>query len=292
MELLKELNYQGKEVRILELEGKPYFVGKDVAELLGYSNPNKAIRDHVKNKHKLTERIVHSGQYREVIMISEPGLYRLILRSNLEQADKFSDWVTEEVLPDIRKYGMYINDDFAKAIIDNPQEAREEMSKYFNESQRLKEIVKSLQEENSILKQAEVDLLEVEKKLEFLQDRPENTDWKTEANKRVRQLTPKITGFVKQNFGQAWNEVYREMLYSENINIKAKHTRRLKKMEMDNIPKSTIDNTKIIDTIGTDIEYVDKMFNAISNLEEKYTFKKNEISQEVPCCFGDELLDF
>lgn len=91
MELLKELNYQGKEVRILELEGKPYFVGKDVAELLGYSNPNKAIRDHVKNKHKLTERIVHSGQYREVIMISEPGLYRLILRSNLEQADKFSD---------------------------------------------------------------------------------------------------------------------------------------------------------------------------------------------------------
>ena len=48
MELLKELNYQGKEVRILELEGKPYFVGKDVAELLGYSNPNKAIRDHVK----------------------------------------------------------------------------------------------------------------------------------------------------------------------------------------------------------------------------------------------------
>ena len=294
MELLKELNYQGKEVRILELEGKPYFVGKDVAELLGYSNTRKALSDHVDEEDKKDGVTIRDsiGREQKPVLIDESGIYSLIFSSKLESAKKFKRWVFKEVLPDIRKYGMYINDDFAKAIIDNPQEAREEMSKYFNESQRLKEIVKSLQEENSRLKQAEVDLIEVEKKLEFLQDRPENTDWKTEANKRVRQLTPKITGFVKQNFGQAWNEVYREMLYSENINIKAKHTRRLKKMEMDNVSKSTIDNTKIIDTIGTDIEYVDKMFNAISNLEEKYTFKKNEISQEVPCCFGDELLDF
>lgn len=294
MELLKELNYQGKEVRILELEGKPYFVGKDVAEVLGYSNTREALKYHVDSEDKIHGVAIRDsiGREQRPVLIDESGIYSLIFSSKLESAKKFKRWVFKEVLPDIRKYGMYINDDFAKAIIDNPQEAREEMSKYFNESQRLKEIVKSLQEENSRLKQAEVDLLEVENKLEFLQDRPENTDWKTEANKRVRQLTPKITGFVKQNFGQAWNEVYREMLYSENINIKAKHTRRLKKMEMDNIPKSTIDNTKIIDTIGTDIEYVDKMFNAISNLEEKYTFKKNETSQEVPCCFGDELLDF
>ena len=293
MELLKELNYQGKEVRILELEGKPYFVGKDVAEILGYAKARNAIAKHVDDEDKKDAPIQGTlGGTQQMTIINESGLYSLIFSSKLESARRFKRWITSEVLPDIRKYGMYINDDFAKAIIDNPKEAREEMSKYFNESQRLKEVVKSLQEENSRLKQAEVDLIEVEKKLEFLQDRPENTDWKTEANKRVRQLTPKITGFVKQNFGQAWNEVYREMLYSENINIKAKHTRRLKKMEMDNVSKSTIDNTKIIDTIGTDIEYVDKMFNAISNLEEKYTFKKNETSQEVPCCFGDELLDF
>ena len=231
MELLKELNYQGKEVRILELEGKPYFVGKDVAELLGYSNTRKALSDHVDEEDKKDGVTIRDsiGREQKPVLIDESGIYSLIFSSKLESAKKFKRWVFKEVLPDIRKYGMYINDDFAKAIIDNPQEAREEMSKYFNESQRLKEIVKSLQEENSRLKQAEVDLIEVEKKLEFLQDRPENTDWKTEANKRVRQLTPKITGFVKQNFGQAWNEVYREMLYSENINIKAKHTRRLKK---------------------------------------------------------------
>ena len=293
MELLKELNYQGKEVRILEIEDKPYFVGKDVAEILDYAKARNAIAKHVDDEDKKDAPIQGTlGGTQQMTIINESGLYSLIFSSKLESARRFKRWITSEVLPDIRKYGMYINDDFAKAIIDNPKEAREEMSKYFNESQRLKEVVKSLQEENSRLKQAEVDLIEVEKKLEFLQDRPENTDWKTEANKRVRQLTPKITGFVKQNFGQAWNEVYREMLYSENINIKAKHTRRLKKMEMDNVSKSTIDNTKIIDTIGTDIEYVDKMFNAISNLEEKYTFNKNETSQEVPCCFGDELLDF
>lgn len=292
LQVITEQEVLGKAFKVYGTQEEPLFLAKDVAEMIEYDKTSThKMLESVDEDEKLLGTIFRSGQNRELRFLTEHGLYEVLMQSRKPIAKQFKKRV-KTILKDIRKYGMYINDDFAKAIIDNPQEAREEMSKYFNESQRLKEIVKSLQEENSILKQAEVDLLEVEKKLEFLQDRPENTDWKTEANKRVRQLTPKITGFVKQNFGQAWNEVYREMLYSENINIKAKHTRRLKKMEMDNIPKSTIDNTKIIDTIGTDIEYVDKMFNAISNLEEKYTFKKNETSQEVPCCFGDELLDF
>ncbi|UVT34769.1 hypothetical protein [Staphylococcus phage vB_SauM-V1SA20] len=177
---------------------------------------------------------------------------------------------------------MYMNDDFAKAIIDNPQEAKKEMLKYFEESERLNKLVTDLQKENDRLSSVENEVMELENKLEFLQKRPENNDWKQEANKRVRKLTPKISSIINPNFGKTWNEVYKEMLYSQNLNIKSKHTRRLKKKKSNNVPQNTIDNTKIIDTIGTDIEYVDKLFKALDNLEDKYT---TPVSEEYPSCF-------
>lgn len=100
------------EVRTLMIDNKPYFVGKDVAEILGYANAPKAIRDHVDDEDKLTERIVLSGQNREVIFINESGLYSLILSSKMPNAKKFKRWVTSEVLPTIRKTGGYVaNDD-------------------------------------------------------------------------------------------------------------------------------------------------------------------------------------
>lgn len=95
-------------IRTLEVEGKTYFVGKDVADSLGYTNTSKAIRDHVDAEDKLTERIVLSGQNREVIFINESGLYSLILSSKLPSAKRFKHWVTSEVLPSIRKSGGYI----------------------------------------------------------------------------------------------------------------------------------------------------------------------------------------
>ena len=87
--------------------GETFFVGKDVAEALGYSNTTKAIRDHVDFEDKLEERIVLSGQNRNVIIINESGLYSLILSSKLPQAKAFKRWVTSEVLPMIRQTGTY-----------------------------------------------------------------------------------------------------------------------------------------------------------------------------------------
>lgn len=95
-------------IRTVTINNEPWFVGKDVAEILGYTNPQKAIRDHVDEDDKLTERIVLSGQNREVILINESGLYSLILSSKLPTAKKFKHWVTSEVLPSIRKNGGYI----------------------------------------------------------------------------------------------------------------------------------------------------------------------------------------
>lgn len=87
---------------------EPWFMGKDAADALKYTNTPKAIRDHVDGEDKLTERIVLSGQKREVIFINESGLYSLILSSKLPTAKKFKHWMTSEVLPAIRKTGGYI----------------------------------------------------------------------------------------------------------------------------------------------------------------------------------------
>ena len=95
------------EIRTVTIDGEPWFVGKDVADILEYTNTAKAIRDHVDDEDKLTERIVLSGQNREVIFINESGLYSLILSSKMPNAKKFKHWVTSEVLPAIRKTGSY-----------------------------------------------------------------------------------------------------------------------------------------------------------------------------------------
>ena len=96
------------EIRTCQVNNQIMFVGKDVATALGYSNSQKAIRDHVDDDDKLTERFVLSGQIRSVIIINESGLYSLILSSKLPQAKAFKRWVTSEVLPQIRMTGGYI----------------------------------------------------------------------------------------------------------------------------------------------------------------------------------------
>ena len=100
-------NREFGEIRTVTVDGEPWFVAKDIAEILQYTNTQKAIRDHVDEEDKLTERIVLSGQNREVICINESGLYSLILSSKMPGAKRFKRWVTSEVLPQIRKTGTY-----------------------------------------------------------------------------------------------------------------------------------------------------------------------------------------
>ena len=107
-------------VRAIERNGEPWFIGKDMAEILGYTNTAKAIRDHVDDEDKLTERIVLSGQNREAFLINESGLYSLILGSKLPSAKRIKHWVTSEVLPAIRQNGVYMTDDKAYDITHNP----------------------------------------------------------------------------------------------------------------------------------------------------------------------------
>jgi prophage antirepressor-like protein len=96
------------EIRTMTNEkGETFFVGKDVAEALGYNNPQKAIRDHVDDEDKGLNESFTPGGNQKMILINESGLYSLILSSKLEQAKAFKRWVTSEVLPAIRKTGHY-----------------------------------------------------------------------------------------------------------------------------------------------------------------------------------------
>lgn len=99
-------NSEFGEVRTLMINNTPYFVGKDVATVLGYSNPQKAIRDHVDEEDK-TVNDLFTVNGTQGILINESGLYSLILSSKLPTAKKFKRWVTSEVLPAIRKTGSY-----------------------------------------------------------------------------------------------------------------------------------------------------------------------------------------
>lgn len=113
------------ELTVIDRDGEFFFIGSEVAAHLGYTNPQKAIRDHVENEDKLTERIVRAGQARSLYLINESGLYALVLSSKLEAAKRFKRWVTSAVLPSIRKNGGYLmqqekmsaNDLLAKAVV-------------------------------------------------------------------------------------------------------------------------------------------------------------------------------
>ena len=96
------------DLRIVMVDSEPWFVGKDVAEKLGYSNPQKAVRNHVDDEDKGVNEMDTPGGKQNIIIINESGLYSLILKSKLPEAKQFKRWVTSEVLPSIRKDGGYI----------------------------------------------------------------------------------------------------------------------------------------------------------------------------------------
>ena len=117
MNELKNFSFEGRQIRALTIEGEPYFVGKDVAEVLGYSNSRKAIADHVDSEDKGVTKCYTLGGTQQTTIINESGLYSLILSSKLPDAKKFKHWVTSEVLPTIRKHGAYMTDQKAASIV-------------------------------------------------------------------------------------------------------------------------------------------------------------------------------
>lgn len=138
MSELQIFNFNGVDIKTLTIDNEPYFVGKDVAEVLGYAKPRNAIRNHVDDEDKKVELVnlsqtpqnranVNNSQasknatgYQNTDLITESGVYSLIFSSKLPTAKKFKHWVTSEVLPAIRKHGGYLTDEKIEEALYNP----------------------------------------------------------------------------------------------------------------------------------------------------------------------------
>ena len=107
-------------IRTVTINNKPYFVGKDVASILGYSNVRDAIANHVYEDDKGVEKLDTPGGKQNMTVINESGLYALIFGSRLESAKRFKHWVTSEVLPSIREHGAYMTDTTLEQALTNP----------------------------------------------------------------------------------------------------------------------------------------------------------------------------
>ena len=109
-------NFRGQDVRTVIINNEPYFVGKDVADILGYAKHGQALKKHVDEDDKEVSKCDTPGGKQDLITINESGKYSLVLSSELPQAKEFKRWVTSEVLPTIRKHGMFATDE----LLDNP----------------------------------------------------------------------------------------------------------------------------------------------------------------------------
>ncbi len=107
-------------IRTVQIDGQPYFVGKDIAEALGYANTRKAIADHVDVEDKGVTNCDTPGGKQRISVINESGVYSLVFSSKLEKAKQFKHWVTAEVLPSIRQTGAYMTAETIEKVLYNP----------------------------------------------------------------------------------------------------------------------------------------------------------------------------
>lgn len=241
-------------VRTMEINGEPYFVGKDVAEILGYTNPQKAIRDHVNDEDKtVNESFTVNGTM--ALLINESGLYSLILSSKLPKAKEFKRWVTSEVLPTIRKTGGYITN--SELMV----------TTYFgNLPAEQQTLVKGLFD-NIIAQQTKIDTLTTTN--EVL-----TTDILSWADRPlVNVLVRRYAGYACDgNFGSAWIEFKKELLYKYSININARITAYHNKTGKKTPPKTLdmISDDEVLSALKTIVSLCDTKKIDISDLLNKH----------------------
>lgn len=188
-------------VRIIEEGNKYLFCGTDVAKALGYTNPNKAIRDHCRGRTKRSTPI--SGKVQEINFISEGDVYRLIVHSRLPGAERFEKWVFDEVLPTIRKHGAYMTPKTIEKVLYNPEFI-------INLAQKLK----SEQERNSVLAKENRELATENN---ALVGKIQTYDDVKLLNALVRALAGRN---YRGDYSFAWNSFYKQLKYKYGYDLK------------------------------------------------------------------------
>lgn len=205
-------------IRTILKDNTPWFVGKDVAAALGYSNPRDALAKHVFEEDKDGVAICDSiGRKQITPIINESGLYSLILSSKLPSAKEFKRWITAEVLPDIRKHGMYATPMTIDSMLSNPDAMIKILTAYKNErdARVLAEEAKAKAEENLLI--AEQGRKNAELRADALSEYAKSWEYESVINALVRMYGSKCKG---GRMDWAWNEAYRQLSYKHHIDIK------------------------------------------------------------------------
>lgn len=190
-------------VRTVEIDGEPWFSGKDVAEALGYSNPRKAISDHVDEEDKGVTKCDTLGGKQDMSIINESGLYSLVLSSKLSSAKKFKKWITSEVLPSIRRHGMYAVDE----LIENPDIA----IKAFMALKEERAKNKQLEQEKKAL---EIETIEMDKRISELQPKANYVDVILQSKSTV------LITQIAQDYGmsaKAFNKILKDLSIQRKV---------------------------------------------------------------------------
>ena len=230
-------NEEFGEVRVSIIDNEPWFVGKDIAEVLGYSRPTKAIQDHVDDEDKDEVPVQDSiGRMQKTPVINESGLYSLVLSSKLPEAKKFKRWVTSEVLPSIRKNGMFAVDE-----LDNPD--------------LLIATATKLKEERIARLEAEKKALLAEKEAKFQKNIVEGLAGSIElADKQAR--INQIIRTSKENPREKYRKLYDEFNRKYHMNIDTRHKNAIAKGE---IKKTTSKLTYICEHL----DMVDELYEVV-----------------------------
>ena len=257
-------NEEFGEIRTLEIDGEPYFVGKDVASVLGYKEPRSAVSKKVDEEDRGVSKIATPSGTQEMTVINESGLYSLILSSKLPNAKKFKRWVTSEVLPTIRKTGGYVNDEdlFINTYFPFADDNTKSIFKSTLETVRKQnEIIasqkKTIENQNQDLMHKEdviigfVDEIDLAKK---------------------RQVLNRVVRYKTNNYSQRWNELYKQFEMKYHVDLK----RRIETYNLSHKPK-----------VKNKLDYIDRVLNKVSELYDiACKLYENDVKELVQEMYG------
>lgn len=250
-------NYESSEVRTVQVNGEPWFVGKDVATVLGYSNTRDAIARHVDEEDKAGVGIHDGSQMREVVVVNESGLYSLVLSSKLPNAKKFKRWVTSEVLPSIRKHGSYsVQSQFADL---SPQ-----LQVLIQMETRQKQIEARQAEQATALAGLEQKIQNTCEVIAL-----DKTAWRKDSEHLINKIA-RATGEGYGGIRLVYEEIYRSIESRAGVSLNTRLTNKRNRMAGEGVCKSKRDKLTRVDIIAEDKQLIEIYVAIVKELAVKY----------------------
>ena len=245
------------EIRTIEREGEPWFVGKDVAAALGYAKPLNALATHIDEDDSLKQGLTDNmGRMQETIFINESGLYSLVLSSKLPTAKKFKRWVTSEVIPSVRKTGGY--------------SLPRDLSRLSPEMQMLKLLTdKAIENELAQQEQAR-QLQQVEQKVEHIRELVgiNPNGWREDCRKLIVKIARGMGG--NEYIREVNNEVFGLVDKRAGVSLETRLTNKRRRMAEEGVCKSKRDRLSKVDVIAEDKKLIEIYIKVVRELAVKY----------------------